>query len=301
MSNRRDDFSAQVKRTLAERVGYLCSNPSCARPTIGPEERTKDKSRSVGIAAHIAAASPRGPRYDSKQTPEERSSIDNGIWLCQDCARKIDENIDVYAVEELQNWKISAEQRAANALKKSNIHRETPSFFKKMAYVQYVNLDRLRAYVKKDKDDEYLNNLNKHPLDDRSLEEDDVIDKIIKSLDIVSAPYNKSIIFSDDLIGTTFSINEMFYTKNGAKDRSNFDQSLIEKFDIKKSPYIYIKHGEFKIICPYDPRFICSCTANQDFHGGRRKFAGLFFMKHYDADKKIIIMSPVIMVIPAPE
>ena len=82
-----------------------------------------------------------------------------------------------------------------------------------MGYVQYVNLDRLRAYVKKDKDDEYLNNLNKHPLDDRSLEEDDGIDKIIKSLDIVSAPYNKSIIFSNDLIGTTFSINEMFYTK----------------------------------------------------------------------------------------
>lgn len=129
MSNRRDDFSAQVKRTLAERVGYLCSNPSCARPTIGPEERTKDKSRSVGIAA----ASPRGPRYDSKQTPEERSSIDNGIWLCQDCARKIDENINVYAVEELQNWKKSAEQRAANALEKSNIHRETPSFLKKWA------------------------------------------------------------------------------------------------------------------------------------------------------------------------
>lgn len=76
-----------------------------------------------------------------------------------------------------------------------------------------MNLDRLRAYVKKDKDDEYLNNLNKHPLDDRSLEEDDGIDKIIKSLDIVSAPYNKSIIFSNDLIGTTFSINEMFYTK----------------------------------------------------------------------------------------
>ncbi|CAM1653678.1 hypothetical protein [Bartonella apihabitans] len=216
MSNRRDDFSAQVKRTLAERVGYLCSNPSCARPTIGPEERTKDKSRSVGMAAHIAAASPRGPRYDSKQTPEERSSIDNGIRLCQDCARKIDENINVYAVEELQNWKKSAEQRAANALEKSNIHRETPSFFKKMGYVQYVNLDRLRAYVKKDKDDEYLNNLNnlnKHPLDDRSLEEDDGIDKIIKSLYIVSAPYNKSIIFSNDLIGTTFSINEMFYTK----------------------------------------------------------------------------------------
>ena len=301
MSNRRDDFSAQVKRTLAERVGYLCSNPSCARPTIGPEGRTKDKSRSVGIAAHIAAASPGGPRYVVEQTSEERSSIDNGIWLCQDCARKIDENDSVYTREELHYWKKTAEQRAERALEKSKIHSGKTSFFKKLNYVQYVNLPRLAAYVENDRDVQFLQGVNKQVPDDISYSLVYPIEEIIERIDISSATYDDSIIFSDKLIGTTFSINKVFYTKNGVKDRHNFDQSLIEKFDIKKSPYIYIKHGEFKIICPYDPRFICSCTANQDFHGGRRKFAGLFFMKHYDADKKIIIMSPVIMVIPAPE
>lgn len=301
MSNRRDDFSAQVKRTLAERVGYLCSNPSCARPTIGPEERTKDKSRSVGIAAHIAAASPSGPRYVIEQTSEERSSIDNGIWLCQDCARKIDENDSVYTREELHYWKKTAEQRAERALEKSKIHSGKTSFFKKLNYVQYVNLPRLAAYVENDRDVQFLQRVNKQVPDDISYSLVYPIEEIIERIDISSATYDDSIIFSDKLIGTTFSINKVFYTKNGVKDRHNFDRSLIEKFDIKKSPYIYIKHGEFKIICPYDPRFICSCTANQDFHGGRRKFAGLFFMKHYDADKKIIIMSPVIMVIPAPE
>ena len=42
-------------------------------------------------------------------TPEERSSIENGIWLCRSCARLIDSDERVYSVELLRMWKYAAE------------------------------------------------------------------------------------------------------------------------------------------------------------------------------------------------
>src|SRR6266404_6234115 len=84
-----DDFSEVVKRVLASRVGNLCSNPECRALTSGPQD-DPSKAVNVGVAAHITAASPGGPRYDSSLLPEERSGHKNGIWLCQNCAKHID-------------------------------------------------------------------------------------------------------------------------------------------------------------------------------------------------------------------
>ena len=81
----RDDFSQKTKEDLAKRVGYRCSNPQCRQLTIGANE-SGDGIISVGEAAHICAASPGGKRYDVNMTSEERASIDNGIWLCRNCA-----------------------------------------------------------------------------------------------------------------------------------------------------------------------------------------------------------------------
>ena len=58
----RDDFPKKVKETVAERAGYLCSIPYCNRPTVGPHS-DPNKSKCLGVAAHICAASPGGPRY----------------------------------------------------------------------------------------------------------------------------------------------------------------------------------------------------------------------------------------------
>lgn len=33
----RDDFSEDVKRNVAARVGYRCSSPTCRAPTSGPQ------------------------------------------------------------------------------------------------------------------------------------------------------------------------------------------------------------------------------------------------------------------------
>ena len=106
--NKRDDFSQKTIDTLCERVGGKCSNPNCRRETKGPHSNPQ-KRVSIGEAAHITAAAEGGPRYNPDLTPEERSSIENGIWLCRSCARLIDSDERVYSIELLRMWKYAAE------------------------------------------------------------------------------------------------------------------------------------------------------------------------------------------------
>ena len=105
----RDDFTSKIKDKLAKRVGYHCSN--CWKLTSGPGQ-SKDGVSLIGVAAHICAAAPGGPRYDKAMSSSERSSIENGIWLCQNCAHLIDTNTETYTVEVLHNMKDKAESRA---------------------------------------------------------------------------------------------------------------------------------------------------------------------------------------------
>lgn len=107
----RDDFSAQVKQTLASRVGSRCSNPDCRVPTTGPTTKPSGVSN-IGKAAHIAGASAGGPRYDATMTHAQRSGIANGIWLCSICADKIDKDVPKYSVEHLHTWRQQAEALA---------------------------------------------------------------------------------------------------------------------------------------------------------------------------------------------
>jgi len=110
----RDNFTEEIKQLLADRVGNRCSNPDCKQLTSGP--RTDGKAINLGIAAHITAASIGGPRYDASLCPEERKSINNGIWLCHKCAALIDKDISKYTVDKINKWKSEAEKLASREL-----------------------------------------------------------------------------------------------------------------------------------------------------------------------------------------
>ena len=61
-------------------------------------------------------ASPGGPRYKVSLTPEQRKSPENGIWLCQNCAKLVDNDPVRYTVELLNYWKNGSEQAALSAI-----------------------------------------------------------------------------------------------------------------------------------------------------------------------------------------
>jgi hypothetical protein len=66
----------------------------------------------IGVGAHMTAAASGGPRYDPSLIPGQRQSPENGIWLCQNCAKLIDNDPSRYPVETLREWKAQAEGSA---------------------------------------------------------------------------------------------------------------------------------------------------------------------------------------------
>jgi hypothetical protein len=81
----------------------------------------------IGVAAHITAASPGGPRYDLHLTPVERAGHENGIWLCQNCAKLIDNDVRAYPATVLKAWKFEAEASAARTIGKTATPEVLPS------------------------------------------------------------------------------------------------------------------------------------------------------------------------------
>ena len=107
----RDDFNEGVNRIVAARVSYLCSNPVCETATTGPQA-DPSKSLNIGVASHILAASPGGPRYNERLTPKERTCHQNAIWLCQNCAKLVDNDEQRFTERVLIEWKRNAEAMA---------------------------------------------------------------------------------------------------------------------------------------------------------------------------------------------
>lgn len=110
-----DRFNQPVVQALRERVSGLCSNPSCRCSTLGPNS-DDGKATRVGVAAHITAASPGGPRYDHSLSSQQRASASNGIWLCRICERLIDVDPDKYPPSLLLKWKADAEDESSRNL-----------------------------------------------------------------------------------------------------------------------------------------------------------------------------------------
>ncbi|EOJ9248719.1 hypothetical protein ACM5SQ_005365 [Pseudomonas aeruginosa] len=106
---KRDDFSPATIRKIKEMSGDVCSMPSC-RVITGGSKKLRDNSFSIGVAAHICAASPGGPRYDLSMGKEDRKSYENGIWLCQTHSRMIDVDPARFPVDLLKAWKEEAER-----------------------------------------------------------------------------------------------------------------------------------------------------------------------------------------------
>jgi len=111
----RDNFTKATIEVLAKRVGYLCSNPKCKRHTIGPNTNPV-KTTIIGVAAHITAASPKGPRFDGNMLETERVHINNAIWLCSNCAALIDKNQDKFSVTLLKAWKNNLENEILDSI-----------------------------------------------------------------------------------------------------------------------------------------------------------------------------------------
>lgn len=141
----RDEFTTATKELLAKRVGFACSNPECRQVTSGPQSNATG-TVNIGVAAHVSAASPGGPRYETDLSAEQRVDSSNGIWLCQTCAKLIDSDSNRFDRAVLEGWKRAAERSAAIALTQGRVAGSTTQpGFAKIERLMPALLEEMRA------------------------------------------------------------------------------------------------------------------------------------------------------------
>lgn len=81
---------------------------------MGPSDEDSIATANTGTAAHISAASggKGSRRFDLSLTPEQRSSIENGLWCCRHHGTLIDTDEVTYPAPMLKKWREIAERKA---------------------------------------------------------------------------------------------------------------------------------------------------------------------------------------------
>lgn len=96
------DFTAPVKRTIAQRAGWICTICKCS--TIFG--LSNDDSSSVGEGAHIKGVRVGSARHIDCQG---KGDVENGFWACPRCHKIIDDDPARYTVEQLLSLRASHE------------------------------------------------------------------------------------------------------------------------------------------------------------------------------------------------
>lgn len=104
-----DRFKQIVIATLAKRAANCCSNPDCGVITSGPSA-DPSSATNIGEAAHIYGANPGAARYDPGMTYIDRSAISNGIWLCGNCHKMVDDDPIKFPAGLLFEWQREHEE-----------------------------------------------------------------------------------------------------------------------------------------------------------------------------------------------
>ena len=97
-------FSTETIHTLSKRAALLCSNPDCGALTSGPTE-TASGSVNIGEAAHIYGRTSSAARYKPDLGIGEVADITNGIWLCRNCHKLIDNDAARFPAELMFEWR----------------------------------------------------------------------------------------------------------------------------------------------------------------------------------------------------
>jgi len=206
-----------------------------------------------------------------------------------------------FPAERLKQWKVEAEARASKELQMGQTELHIPAFLRNYIYINYINTPRLQFFTTESdrQSPVFAETRNGFP-DGDMIWHLSHLGEIVSNLHVGAIDLQDLFPLSEDFIGSVVSVNEMFYTKNGVPAGRDDHKDIVENFDLKKSPHIYLKSGEFKVISPYDPRWVTTSTAFSAFRGGRERFAGLFILKSIDFEEQQLVLSPLVMGLPIP-
>lgn len=130
------DFTAPTREHLKVESGGRCCAPWCGGDTDAMG--SAGKKTSVGEAAHIRGNNDGRPprdassaartkirrasaRYDSNMTNEQRAHAHNGIWMCKNHHKVIDDDPDLYPAGLLTQWKKAAARAQVARVKRISL------------------------------------------------------------------------------------------------------------------------------------------------------------------------------------
>lgn len=117
-------FTVSTIETLARRAAFHCSNPDCCVLTTGPTA-SDSGAINIGEAAHIYGRTEGSARFNITITPAMRGDIINGVWLCRNCHKKIDNDAAQFPAELLFEWRREHEHATLERLgRKGDLLRE---------------------------------------------------------------------------------------------------------------------------------------------------------------------------------
>lgn len=146
------DFNKATIEALGKRAGYLCSNPDCRTPTVGPNSNPSGTT-SIGEAAHISGARPRSARYRRGSNDVLRADITNGIWLCRNCHKMVDNDEKRHTENLLLQWREQHERFVSERLGKPGedlqrrlLEEELEPFLDKPPFVRRLLIDKPQGW-----------------------------------------------------------------------------------------------------------------------------------------------------------
>lgn len=244
----------------------------------------------MGQAAHICAASSLGPRYDETQTEDERQSVENGIWLCENCAALIDKNAGSdFSVGLLRTWKNASERAALDRLYRfSDSVRDSC-----IRSLIFINIPRLHHLLAQTKQPIHLPTYfdDGMPGEGFIAPELHQLERVISQMHFPALTWQEAAEQFEDPTGLIVSFEGRFWTKNGPGSRR--DRRERDLVDLKTAPHIYTKHRGAKLILPYDPKYLTTATATVELSRGQCRVAGFASVKFRDDDT--IVASPFII------
>ncbi len=97
-------INTDTYKVLLARSGNECAFPNCNHPIFN------DNDLLIGQLCHIEAVSPGGQRFNPDQSPQERNSPSNLIFLCYRHHKESDD-VNFYSVQKLKEIKHEHESR----------------------------------------------------------------------------------------------------------------------------------------------------------------------------------------------
>lgn len=101
----RSTIPAKTLRLLYAHSGNCCAFEGCHCPIF------EDDGTLTGECCHIESYSPDGPRYNKRQTNEDRNGYDNLMLMCARHHKIIDSHPEQYSVKKLKSIKKSHENQ----------------------------------------------------------------------------------------------------------------------------------------------------------------------------------------------